>query len=196
MTNPRPEARRRAAHHLTYGLAALLVALAGCSTAPKTAGPPPPEADAPPLVGYALSLRGTPYRYGGDSPRQGLDLQRLRAACVPALRDRPAARFGIDGAPAAAGPRHVPEAGGPGVLQYPRAPGLTRRDLRRPGQFRPCPEPGHGFRAGVETQAPLLARPAQRCPATRSVRLRLVLAGLVHDGRVASEIDQDKRSAG
>ncbi|MBA2592475.1 MAG: C40 family peptidase [Gammaproteobacteria bacterium] len=54
-------------------MAAFLVALAGCSTVPKTAGRPPPEAGAPPLVGYALSLRGTPYRYGGDSPRQGFD---------------------------------------------------------------------------------------------------------------------------
>jgi hypothetical protein len=120
-------------------------------------------------------------------------LQRLRAARVPPLWHRPAARFGIDGARAAAGPRRVPKAGGSGVLQYPRAPGLTRRDLRRPGQFRPCPEPGQGFRAGVESQAPLLARPAQRCPAIPGGRLRLVPAGLVHDSRVGSAIDQDKR---
>ncbi|MGH8591951.1 MAG: C40 family peptidase [Gammaproteobacteria bacterium] len=73
MIPPRPEARRRAAHHLAYGLAALLVALAGCSKISKTAGPPPPEAGVPPLVAYALSLRGTPYRYGGDGPRQGFD---------------------------------------------------------------------------------------------------------------------------
>jgi hypothetical protein len=110
-------------------------------------------------AGDAISLRRR-------QSAAGLRLQRLRAARVPALRDRPAARFGIDGARAAAGPRRVPKAGGPGVLQYPRAPGLTRRDLRRPGQFRPCPEPSHGFRAAVESQASLLARPAQRCPAT------------------------------
>ncbi|MCA1853392.1 MAG: C40 family peptidase [Beggiatoa sp.] len=73
MTHPRPEARRRAAHPLVYGPAVLLIALAGCSTVPETAGPPLPQTGVPPLVGYAASLRGTPYRYCGDSPQQGFD---------------------------------------------------------------------------------------------------------------------------
>ena len=73
MTHPRLEARRRVAHPLAYGLAALLIAPTGCSTVPETAGPPLPQTGVPPLVGYAVSLRGTPYRYGGDSPRQGFD---------------------------------------------------------------------------------------------------------------------------
>lgn len=47
----------------------VIVLLFGCSSAPKIS----PTASYPPTVNYALSLQGTPYRYGKDSPEEGFD---------------------------------------------------------------------------------------------------------------------------
>ena len=41
----------------------------GCSSMPETA----PTADYTPIVGYALSLQGSPYHYGKSSPEDGFD---------------------------------------------------------------------------------------------------------------------------
>lgn len=58
------------------------VALSGCAsltTAPQTTASRAPDGYAqlpqarPEVVSYALSLQGTPYRYGGSSPREGFD---------------------------------------------------------------------------------------------------------------------------
>lgn len=58
---------------LVLALAAIL--LSGCSTtAPKpTPSPAPRAAGHPPLLRYALSLQGVPYRWGGTSPVRGFD---------------------------------------------------------------------------------------------------------------------------
>ncbi len=57
----------------------LALVLAGCSSTPKIA---PPIANSPPLsqgagrkalVNYALTLRGSPYRWGKESPQEGFD---------------------------------------------------------------------------------------------------------------------------
>lgn len=50
----------------------LLTAIAlvsGCASTPETK----PVADYSPMVGYALSLQGTPYHYGKSSPEEGFD---------------------------------------------------------------------------------------------------------------------------
>lgn len=53
-------------------LAAVLAVLAGCAGTPKT----PPGAARyvrNPVVDYALSFKGTPYVWGGESPAEGFD---------------------------------------------------------------------------------------------------------------------------
>lgn len=51
------------------------VLLAGCSSVPKvvTPSPEPRASTHPPLLRYALSLQGVPYRWGGTSPVKGFD---------------------------------------------------------------------------------------------------------------------------
>jgi cell wall-associated NlpC family hydrolase len=50
-------------------LAMALVLLAGCASRPK----PPRQVHASPVVSYALSLQGAPYRWGKESPGEGFD---------------------------------------------------------------------------------------------------------------------------
>jgi cell wall-associated NlpC family hydrolase len=45
--------------------------LAGCSTAPEIK--PPIEGRLSPVIEYALSLQGSPYRWGKESPEEGFD---------------------------------------------------------------------------------------------------------------------------
>jgi cell wall-associated NlpC family hydrolase len=59
----RPASRRFLA------LALVLALAAGCASAPKR--PPPRRAQTAPVVSYALSLRGTPYVWGGESMAEG-----------------------------------------------------------------------------------------------------------------------------
>ncbi|GAB6141757.1 NlpC/P60 family protein [Methylosoma difficile] len=52
----------------------ILVVLALASLCACTSNPPETAAPVnPSLVGYALSLKGAPYRYGKDNPREGFD---------------------------------------------------------------------------------------------------------------------------
>jgi len=53
-----------------------LITLAGCSSVPKVTPRPVARAHASapsPVIGYALSLQGSPYRWGGTSPVRGFD---------------------------------------------------------------------------------------------------------------------------
>jgi cell wall-associated NlpC family hydrolase len=64
---------RNAAARLVAAVS-LLALLAGCATAPKPAAPRRDYFNARnPVVNYALSLRGKPYRWGKESPRDGFD---------------------------------------------------------------------------------------------------------------------------
>ncbi len=72
----RPEPSRRERLNLnlsSFKWAALLVGIvlfAGCASVPETK---PTTKVYSPIVGYALSLQGTPYRYGKSSPEDGFD---------------------------------------------------------------------------------------------------------------------------
>ncbi len=63
-------------HALCFYLMAFLSLLlvAGCASKPKIAIIPPPEITTTDrLLSYALSLKGTPYRWGKSSPEDGFD---------------------------------------------------------------------------------------------------------------------------
>ncbi|HEY8218936.1 MAG TPA: C40 family peptidase [Methylobacter sp.] len=47
-----------------------IILFSGCASVPETK---PVVADYSPMVSYALSLQGTPYRYGKSSPEEGFD---------------------------------------------------------------------------------------------------------------------------
>lgn len=53
--------------------ACLIVLITGCSTAPKMAPTPAAYQALPPVSKYALSLLGSPYRYGKASRAEGFD---------------------------------------------------------------------------------------------------------------------------
>jgi cell wall-associated NlpC family hydrolase len=50
-------------------LLTVIALVSGCASTPETK----PVADYSPMVGYALSLQGAPYRYGKSSPEEGFD---------------------------------------------------------------------------------------------------------------------------
>lgn len=50
-----------------------IVLFSGCSSVPEKAAQIKPLAHQSPVVIYALSLQGVPYRYGKDSPEEGFD---------------------------------------------------------------------------------------------------------------------------
>lgn len=52
-------------------LALIIAALTGCATTPEIK--PQAQQKQPPLIDYALSLQGTPYRYGKETPEDGFD---------------------------------------------------------------------------------------------------------------------------
>ncbi len=49
----------------------MILLLVGCSTTPEIK--PQTQGQQPPLIEYALSLEGTPYRWGEESPDDGFD---------------------------------------------------------------------------------------------------------------------------
>lgn len=53
-------------------LLTVIVLVSGCASGPETK-PAAAVADYSPTVSYALSLQGTPYRYGKSSPEEGFD---------------------------------------------------------------------------------------------------------------------------
>jgi cell wall-associated NlpC family hydrolase len=53
-------------------LLTVIVLVSGCASGPETK-PAVTVADYSPTVSYALSLQGTPYRYGKSSPEEGFD---------------------------------------------------------------------------------------------------------------------------
>jgi len=53
-------------------LLTVIVLVSGCASGPETK-PADALADYSPIVSYALSLQGTPYRYGKSSPEEGFD---------------------------------------------------------------------------------------------------------------------------
>ncbi|MEF3073727.1 C40 family peptidase [Methylobacter sp. Wu1] len=58
---------------IRLALALVAVLFAGCAHEPKVAPARPMQSQRPPVVDYALSLQGVPYRYGKDSPQEGFD---------------------------------------------------------------------------------------------------------------------------
>lgn len=71
--NPAPDLRIgfRPAHRF-LALAVVLILVAGCAGKPKKPAMAR-RAPASPVVSYALSLQGTPYVWGGESPGKGFD---------------------------------------------------------------------------------------------------------------------------
>jgi cell wall-associated NlpC family hydrolase len=63
----------KSSFHLSirYLLLLLLFSLIGCSTTPEIK--PQIQSQQSPLIEYALSLQGTPYRWGKESPDEGFD---------------------------------------------------------------------------------------------------------------------------
>jgi murein DD-endopeptidase len=55
----------------------LVLALAGCASAPSKESAPRPPASADRAAGYALKMVGKPYRYGGATPSRGFDCSGL-----------------------------------------------------------------------------------------------------------------------
>ncbi|MBM4207401.1 MAG: NlpC/P60 family protein [Gammaproteobacteria bacterium] len=52
---------------------AAIVLITGCTSTPDIKPPLPPQQSGSPLINYALSLQGAPYRYGKASPEEGFD---------------------------------------------------------------------------------------------------------------------------
>ena len=53
-----------------------IILFSGCASNPEKVIEPTPAAHAPsqsPIITYALSLQGTPYHYGKDTPEEGFD---------------------------------------------------------------------------------------------------------------------------
>lgn len=64
------------AHHISLKQGGILLALAllvACSSSPEKPVANYPQPAHGNVVNYALSLQGTPYRYGKDSPAEGFD---------------------------------------------------------------------------------------------------------------------------
>ncbi len=59
-------------HCLRLVLAAIIVIAAGCTSTPEITPEIPSQAGQP-VINYALSLQGAPYRYGKASPEEGFD---------------------------------------------------------------------------------------------------------------------------
>ncbi len=53
-----------------FGLAFSIMLIAGCASTPEIK---PVQQEKPALIQYALSLQGTPYRYGKETPEEGFD---------------------------------------------------------------------------------------------------------------------------
>ena len=51
----------------------VIVLFSGCASVPEKIPEIKPVAHQSPLITYALSLQGVPYRYGKDSPEEGFD---------------------------------------------------------------------------------------------------------------------------
>lgn len=58
---------------LKIGIVLLSILIVGCASAPEPPAPSSVRATPKPVVAYALSLRGKPYRYGKESPQEGFD---------------------------------------------------------------------------------------------------------------------------
>ncbi len=60
--------------NLTLGLLVMMGLLfSACTHIPDKMIPPSSQSGITPLVNYALSLKGKPYRYGKESPQEGFD---------------------------------------------------------------------------------------------------------------------------
>lgn len=51
----------------------ILLLFAGCAHKPRYQPSPPRRSQTPPVVQYALSLQGTPYVWGAETPEEGFD---------------------------------------------------------------------------------------------------------------------------
>jgi NlpC/P60 family len=67
-------AKKYIGHFFTRLVLPLIIVLfTGCSSAPKITPSPTVQPTLPPVINYALSLQGMPYRYGKVSPGEGFD---------------------------------------------------------------------------------------------------------------------------
>jgi cell wall-associated NlpC family hydrolase len=73
MRPPTPPVSRNDPFIRRIALATLLAVLAGCASTPKPKAARPRHVQASPVVSDALSLQGTPYLWGGNSPDEGFD---------------------------------------------------------------------------------------------------------------------------